>query len=264
MTEESRGSFDQVALRISNDDGKTWGPPQTLKIQGLDLQRYQRPMDPAILQLPDGRFRLYFTSSDRMQPGPGRPWIYSAISSDLREFIFEEGVRSDRADSPVVDASVVFHDGTFFMVAHPERRVSPFDVRQGYFATSGDGVSFLRRRNLGVSFEGDFIGNLFSSQGRLFFFGGGPRGIWSMSSKDGNEWTKPALSGLRGGDPSLFVDAAGKQWIVYVGGVRQDAVRELPWMPRQRGPGPGRGSDNGRGHGGGNNVGVRMQEGGVY
>ncbi len=249
MGEDQRSSFDQVALRLSVDDGRTWGEPVTLKISGLDSGRFQRPMDPSIIQLPDGRFRLFFTSSERGRghfsqagDGPvglGMPGIYSAISTDLKTFTFEEGRRSERANTPVVDPTVVLHAGTYYLLAHPElSQRSPYDIRQGYFASSVDGYHFERRRNLGAASEGDFIGNLLSHAGRLYFFGGGPRGIWSISSKEGREWSTPGGSNLQGGDPSVFADSAGRLWMVYVGDLRADAGPAPEWLRRQRGASP--------------------------
>jgi len=298
MDEDKHDAFDQVGIRISTDDGKTWGAPSQVVVAGMDLKRFQRPMDPAILQLPDGRFRLFFTSSERreghgsreprdgaggagapqmqqmqqpqmqiqqgmmQQPqmqqnpmGPGQPGgmhnrgskpdlgIFSAISSDLKTFTFEPGRRSDRSDEGVVDPTVVQHGGSYWMIAHPEvRGRTPFDLRQGYFARSSDASTFERRMNLGASVEGDFIGNLFSHQGWLHFFGGGPKGMWTMRSKDGEEWSRPVVSKTLGGDPSIFTDGAGKLWVVYVGGVRSDAVGKPSWFkgPQPQNPQPPR------------------------
>jgi hypothetical protein len=283
MDEGKREAFDQVAIRISTDDGKTWGETARVGVTGLDLKRFQRPMDPTILQLPDGRFRLYFTSTERrdgaggapqmqfqqqgmmqqqqqgmmqqqqqgmgpvqavgMRPGPGNKpdlGIFSAISSDLKTFTFEPGRRSDRSDEGVVDPAVVQHGSGFWMIAHPEvRGRTPFDLRQGYFAKSSDGSKFERRMNLGAAVEADFIGNLFSHQGRLHFFGGGQKGMWTMHSKDGDEWSRPVVSKTQGGDPSVYADGAGKLWVVYVGGMRSDAVGRPSWF---KGPQPQPGS----------------------
>jgi len=256
MQEGKRESFDQVALRVSTDDGQTWGEPETVVVSGLDLERYQRPMDPTLLQLSDGRFRLYFASSEKSQPSEFRgqprggqhsgnlgrrsagPGIYSAISSDLKKFTLEEGKRSDRDEPGVVDPTAVLHGSSYYMVAHPESHGmrsgprSPFELRQGYFATSADGYRFERQMNLAAPSDGDFIGNLFSHLGRLFFFGGSFKGIWSISSQDGKEWGRVSVSQLKGGDPSVFTDSSGKLQVLFVGEVRSDAIGQPEWMKR--------------------------------
>ena len=52
--------FDKVAIRISDNEGRTWTRPQVIQLTGLpDGMRF--PFDPTLVALPDGRVRLYFT-----------------------------------------------------------------------------------------------------------------------------------------------------------------------------------------------------------
>lgn len=266
MDEKLRESFDRIALRISEDNGKTWSEPKTIQVAGMDPQM-QRPFDPTLLQLPDGRYRLFFTSNLRpnlnqrppqnfgqggqrppeglmnsgQRPGPmGHEvprQIYSALSGDLSVFTFEEGPRTDRVfRESIVDATVSAHGGKFFMMAHPGPRSSPFEVSQGYFAVSQDGKKFERLMNRVGPPGVDFIGNLVSSNGKLHYVGAGPSGIWSMSSTDGEEWGRGVLSKIKGGDPSVFFDRNNQGYIVYVGDPRSDSVAQPPWNRGIGGP----------------------------
>ncbi len=56
-------SFDRVAVAFSADEGKSWSGPATLAFAGLP-EGYERPYDPTLVLLADGRLRLYFTSRD--------------------------------------------------------------------------------------------------------------------------------------------------------------------------------------------------------
>src|SRR5512140_384784 len=73
--ENDAAAFDKVAVRFSNDEGRTWTSATTIRLTGLpDGMRF--PFDPTLVPLPDGRVRLYFTSV-RTGDGQNRPAIYS-------------------------------------------------------------------------------------------------------------------------------------------------------------------------------------------
>jgi len=95
-------AFDKVAVVFSTDDGKTWDEAEPIRVKDLP-ENYQRPFDPTLVQLDDGRYRFYFTSHTR---GNNRPAIYSAIGSDGIHYSFEPGVRLADEGRHVVDCSV--------------------------------------------------------------------------------------------------------------------------------------------------------------
>jgi hypothetical protein len=70
------GAFDRVAVSTSDDGGKSWTPPKTVKIEGMP-EGLVRSFDPTLVTLDDGRIRMYFTShpgANRQQGGnPPRP-----------------------------------------------------------------------------------------------------------------------------------------------------------------------------------------------
>ena len=91
---DRRDDFDRIAVAFSRDQGATWTEPRRVTFTGLP-EDYVRQFDPTIVTLPDGRFRLYFTSHPGFNPGQGNTAIYSALSKskDALEFAFEPGVR---------------------------------------------------------------------------------------------------------------------------------------------------------------------------
>src|SRR4051812_24335914 len=66
---DRREAFDKVAVLTSTDDGGTWDKPQPNAVRNLPAG-YERPYDPTIVLLDDGRLRLYFTSRDVRARGP--------------------------------------------------------------------------------------------------------------------------------------------------------------------------------------------------
>src|SRR4051794_17847824 len=58
---DRREAFDKIAVMTSDDDGRTWAKPQPVQVRDLP-PGHERPYDPTIVLLNDGRLRLYFTS----------------------------------------------------------------------------------------------------------------------------------------------------------------------------------------------------------
>lgn len=199
-------SWDQVALQRSIDLGKTWTRPKTIKVQGLP-EGYQRPMDPCVVELADGRLRYYFTSNPegRGQEGNG---IYSAISRDGINWKFEPGLRFRPADQSGFDPTVVFFEGQWHMIT-PKMRAG------GYHSVSKDGLNFKQIET--VDDPGyDWIGNLEVVKGKLTFFGGGA-GLWSRTLSNG-KWDRPVEYGLKGvGDPAVVSLGGDKLGVLYTG-----------------------------------------------
>jgi hypothetical protein len=96
---------DRMASAISADRGLTWTREGDLTIAGLNGAL---AVDPDVIVLADGRFRLYFT-------GPGKAGelrnksIWSATSSDGRSFVLDAGKRLAVTDAQMdyVDPDVV-------------------------------------------------------------------------------------------------------------------------------------------------------------
>lgn len=199
-------SWDQVAIQRSSDNGKSWTRPKTIVVEGLP-QGYQRPMDPCVVELPDGRLRYYYTSNPEGM-GQESNAIYSAISKDGSTWKFEPGRRFQPNDQVGFDPTVTYFDGKWHMIT-PKYRGG------GYHAVSDDGLNFKQIET--VEDPGyDWIGNLAVVDGKLTFFGGGA-GLWSRAWNQG-KWDKPQEYGLKyAGDPAVVSLGNGKWGVLYVG-----------------------------------------------
>src|SRR6185503_7511953 len=90
--QNGRVNHDQMSVRFSSDEGRTWTAPAVIRVTGLP-EGMPFAFDPTLVPLPDGRIRLYFTGNIRRESGGGSPAIYSAISADGMNYACEPGVR---------------------------------------------------------------------------------------------------------------------------------------------------------------------------
>jgi hypothetical protein len=212
---DNRAAFDRVAVAFSGDDGKTWTKPVQMAVNGMP-ESLMRPFDPTVVQLADGRYRLYITSNER---GPqAKPAIYSAISSDAVNYEFEPGARFAPADG-AVDCSVVFFEGEWHLWAHNQQA----NTGAGYHATSVDGLAFTQQAMVNVGAGRQWIGNAVVYRYALRYFGSGRDGIWWAASADGANWELATAPGITAGDPSAVVLGSGEVVLIVVGDVRADA-----------------------------------------
>ncbi len=83
-------------VMTTSPDGKTWAPQKQLTFRSADRAEAQ-VADPSLVELPDGRLRLYFfqwpTPDPSATPGPATHEFWSAISEDGVNFQVEPGVR---------------------------------------------------------------------------------------------------------------------------------------------------------------------------
>jgi hypothetical protein len=220
---DNRDAFDQVALSISTDDGKSWTKPEQIVVAGMPAE-LQRPFDPTIVDLLDGRFRIYFTSGPR---GPSIvPAIYSAISDDTIHYRFEPGARF-APPAGTVDASIVQFQGRWHLISHNMQA----NTGKGYHATSADGLTFEQQPDVDVGVGRQWIGNaLVRSANAIRYYGSGRDGIWSATSTDGVAWTLDAGSRTVAGDPSAVQLPNGQTLLIAVGPPRADASQS-PFRP---------------------------------
>lgn len=223
---DQRAAFDRVAVAISDDDGQTWTGPVSVSIAGMPVE-LQRPFDPTVVELPDGRLRLYFTSGVTGMSGPvgqGNVAIYSAISNDSIavpggiNFRFEPGARF----APVggtVDAAVVAFGGAWHLFAHNLRP----NTGEGYYAVSQDGLEFTQQPNVTVGQGRQWIGNAVLTGELLRYYGSGVDGVWSATSRDGAHWLVEPGVRAQGGDASVVTLPNGETLMLVVGPLRADA-----------------------------------------
>ncbi len=228
---ERREAFDRVAVKFSNDDGKTWSDPQLIQVRGMPAG-YQRPFDPTLAALDDGRIRIYFTSSPGAPSPNQQTQIYSAISSDGVHYTFEPGVRfsveGDRAfDCSVVRLGKVWH---YF---------SPMAGRDGsaFHAVSEDGLKFTRLPDIALPVRGSWIGNAVATKEGVRFYGSGVGG-WSAFSRDGSTWQVDRDTQFRGGDPAVVQRRDGSFLMIVTGGPRADRVAATPLIEGDDAPPP--------------------------
>ncbi len=213
---ERLAGFDRVAVAFSADDGRTWSTPRTVEVTGLP-EGYQRPYDPTLVQLEDGRFRLYFTSQPRGERGA----TYSAVSGDALRYTFEPGARFQDPGRAVVDASLARLDGKWHLFA-------PVEAVPGraYHAVSPEGLAFTRLPDIQLPGSDSWIGNPGPAGGGLRFYGSGIGGGWSAFSRDGAAWKLDSGSRGLGGDPCV-VETRDARWLaLYTGDLRPDAAPE--------------------------------------
>ena len=212
---DAADAFDQVAVVFSEDAGTTWSSPEQMTVTGLP-GNLMRPFDPTVVQLDDGRYRLYITSNERT--GGGRPAIYSAVSNDGVAYTFEPGARFAPA-AGTVDASVVRFGGAWHLYSHTMEA----NTGRGFHAVSSDGLAFEELPMVDAGSGRQWIGNAVAQGGTLRYYGSGRDGVWSATSADGSAWTLDAGWRLAGGDPSAAILADGEVMLVFVGPVRDDA-----------------------------------------
>ena len=212
---DDASAFDQVAVAFSEDEGATWSSPARVVVAGMPAN-LMRPFDPTLVELEDGRYRLYFTANERT--GGGRAAIYSAVSSDGLAYTFEPGTRF-APDAGTVDASVVRFGGTWHLFSHTMEA----NTGRGFHAVSTDGLSFEELPMVDAGSGRQWIGNAVVQGGRLRYYGSGRDGIWSATSRDGSAWSLDSGRRLSGGDPSAVVMSSGEVMLVSVGPVRDDA-----------------------------------------
>ena len=230
--EGDAAAFDKVAVRLSSDEGRTWSAPRTIALSGLP-QDQRSPFDPTLLQLPDGRIRLYFTTNRARLFEQDRPWIASAISSDGLSFAVEPGARFGVASETVIDCAAVLHRGVFHLY-------SPMETGRGsgYHAVSRDGLSFERAADVSVP-DVRWLGAAVASAGGIRFYGTSERGLWTAFSGDGAAWSAPSFVTLQGADPGVVENVDSSALFLVTGPPRPGTpsaarmTRRPPqWPPR--------------------------------
>ena len=92
---EAELKTEDLARIISTDRGETWSEAQPLTL--LNTINQEGANGPSLIELPDGRLRLYFLGSEVTAGDtasvPGAHHVYSAVSTDGLTFEVEPGVR---------------------------------------------------------------------------------------------------------------------------------------------------------------------------
>jgi hypothetical protein len=121
---------------IQSKDGAAWSASRRVSIKNKPNKG--AAVDPSIVRLDDGRFRLFYFGSEMTRgdpasaPGPHR--IYSAVSSDGVAFENEAGVRFEH--ERITDPDVVRAGDAWWMFLSAGRET--------FVARSDDGLKFRR------------------------------------------------------------------------------------------------------------------------
>jgi hypothetical protein len=238
--EDDNRNFDRVAVRFSSDEGRTWTDAEPIAVEGMD-EGLARAFDPTLVPLPDGRVRLYFTSNRSADFRRSTPQIYSAISTNAIHYTFEPGIRFGVEGRIVIDCAVALHEGVFHLIAPDngtanemmggQRRGERPRGGTGYHAISRDGLGFIRQADVQLDGALHWLGNAQSDGSVIRFFGtGGPGGVWTATSTNGESWTVDEdFPSVMGADPGAVKLKEGG-WLL--------AVTGPPREGRQQ-PGPG-------------------------
>ncbi len=206
--------FDRVAVKWSDDGGWSWSTPVPVVVDGLPAG-HQRPFDPTLALLPDGRLRLYFSSSPSgTRFLDGSVGTYSALSEDGVRYVFEPGARFTSEGRPVIDPAAA-RLGDHWHLTAPIG--SP--AEGAYHAVSRDGVLFERAPDIPSVGGVNWTGNLITHGRGLRFYGttgADARGAWWSESADGFTWSDPVHLGFPAGDPGVGDTLDGVRVMVHV------------------------------------------------
>ncbi|MBI2105309.1 exo-alpha-sialidase [Candidatus Woesearchaeota archaeon] len=186
-----------ILSAISND-GLSFTKEQGVRVSlGEGFESYV--CDPTIVDLQDGRMRMYYKGADSQNPGPGQSIhkIYSAVSSDGLTFQ-KEGLRidsetnGDNGWASVPDAIVL-----------PDGRVRIYYVTAAAMehgigsAISSDGLNFVKESGLRISNLVDPALIRINNKYIIFAasiderFASLPKGIYYSESTDGLDFSEP-------------------------------------------------------------------------
>jgi hypothetical protein len=194
---------EQIAYARSTDNGETWSERQMITLSGK--QNDGAAVDPSLVQLSDGRLRMYFYGADSTFGDPaattGNHNIYSAVSSDGEHFTVEDGIRVGLPQ--ITDPEVVYLNDHWVMYISKGT--------ESLIATSKDGLAFT------VSDQtwngGGVPGAYVDDSDIVHVYGCGTNGIMTQISTDGITFTGSATSALRatGTEPKAICDPSPVQ-----------------------------------------------------
>jgi hypothetical protein len=130
----------------SSRDGRTWTDRQPVRV--LEKRHRGAAVDPSVVQLSDGRLRMYFFGSEVTHGDPaavpGDHAIYSALSEDGLTFTVESGVRFQAPG--ITDPDVLRVGEAWWMVLSRGQET--------LLARSEDGLAFAEEPRLRLTLGG--------------------------------------------------------------------------------------------------------------
>ncbi len=199
LTQAGSGSENMV-LAKSTDGGKTWSDQQAISI--TDKANEGGLVDPSVVQLDDGRIRMYYfgpyfapgtTPSDPAK-AEGNHTIYSIISDDGINFTGETGERF--AAEKLTDPEVIYHQGRWLMYYSLGQTTG--------IASSTDGLTFEKTE---FSWNGGGIpGAYVDPANYVHLYGCKQNAIMTVSSVDGVTFDDEPVTALSSTDTTMICD----------------------------------------------------------
>lgn len=194
----SQAGDEKIMAAKSTDNGATWEELGLITItNALDGVT---AVDPSLVQLADGRLRLYFFGSTVVIGDPakigGEHNIYSAISEDGLTFTMEDGVRY--AQEQITDPDVIYLPayGTWLMYVS--------EGPQTLIITSNDGLEWFDTE---FSWDGGGVpGAYVDDNNVVHLYGCGQGGIMTETSVDGIIFDGTSTTALTASDQSIICD----------------------------------------------------------
>lgn len=185
-------NFDHIAFIDYKD--QIWSEPKVVKFSASNdskiLNKPEKyPVDPTVVRTSEGKYRMYFTTHSKKGT-----YIASAVSDDGEYFNIEPGKRFRKKGFDIKDCAVVFFNDLWHMIT-PSHRNDGI----GYYSYSTDGLLFVRGDDLKIDSKGDWLGNFFIKNEKVYFLGT----RFVASTKDFKNWQKEFNHKLN--DPSMFV-----------------------------------------------------------
>lgn len=175
---------DGLCMSTSLDRGASWSSPKSVSINGGVSDS---AVDPSIVQLPNGKLRLYYygptsTNGDPAQI-PGKHSIYSAKADNGLQFTRESGKRY--SVKSITDPEVVKLGDTWFMYLS--------NGQQSFITRSRDGLHFI---DTGKTWNGGGIPGAYVHDNVVDIFGCSGNSIVSARSSNGKDFseTRPVFS----------------------------------------------------------------------
>ena len=107
ITQSQPDQWDRIAVRHSDDNGQTFGPPEFVSIQGLP-EDAGRPFDPTLVyNAPAKRWHLYFSMGWNGTELDESVCTYSAQSTDGVTYTWDPYARFCGEGVPVIDPAVI-------------------------------------------------------------------------------------------------------------------------------------------------------------
>jgi len=197
--------FDVIAYSVSKDFGSTWSEVRPVMISGLG--KGPNPVDPTLVELDDGTFRLYFTYHEH---GSEYPQLFSAVGDSMEGEFKSEGQQLT-ADGIILDPAVVKFGDVWhhYTVKHG----TEFGTEPGNFVNvhsiSETGTYFQQTDDIEIDM--DMLGDVILDNNGLRFYSG----FRSAFSEDGYNWTIDSGERVDGADPGVAKLPDGSYIIIY-------------------------------------------------